>query len=305
MIARRQSKRQRWPLRQRLKNDALYGLMRLGFKATELLPLRGFLRLFGRLAPYMFVSAARRARHQLQTFLPDHDAVKLTRAMFVHFAESLWELSRMQRWVPELDDNARRVLDAVLAEGKGAMVITGHIGNWELLGHATARAGYPFATVAKPSYDPRITRWLDSWRSSCGMQIVWSDEANPGKTILSVLRRNWLMAFLIDQNTKAGGELVPFFGQPAYTSTTPAAIALRTRTPVVFCWHRRCGDGHRITFERLNYTPTGDRQRDILALTARFNERLEQAIREAPEQWVWLHQRWGDRDSNQPAPLRK
>ena len=297
-MTRRRRKRKHWSYRQRLKNDALYGLMRVAFRAAQLLPLRGLLRLLGCLAPHIFLRAAQRSQHQLESVLPQLDSAKLTRDMFTHFAESLWELSRLHRSVPELDDNARQVIDSVLTEGKGAMVISGHIGNWELLGHAIAAAGYPIASIAKPSYDPRVTRWLQKLRTSRGLQIVWSDESNAGKSILSVLRRNRLMAFLIDQNTKTAGDFVPFFGRPAFTSTTPAAIALRTGAPIIFCWHRRHGKRHKMSFERISYTPTGDRKQDVLALTARFNDCLERAIRQAPEQWVWLHARWGRSRAN-------
>jgi hypothetical protein len=133
-----------------VKNDLLYGLMRVGFSAAQVLPMRGPLRLLGCVAPHIFLRPARRARRQLREVLPDLDAVKVTRRMFVHFAESLWELSRLHRTVPKLDSEARRTLDAALAEGKGAVLISGHIGNWELMGRAIAAAGYPIATVAKP-----------------------------------------------------------------------------------------------------------------------------------------------------------
>ena len=268
------------------------------------MPLRGLLRLLGCLAPYIFMGAARRARKQLRVVLPHVNPAKITRRMFVHFAESLWELSRLHRSVPELDAQARRVLDEALAEGRGAIVITGHIGNWELLAQSVAAAGYPVATVARASYDPRVTRWLQDWRSQRGLRIVWRDAGNAGKAILSVLRQNGLMAFLIDQNTRTAGEFVSFFGRPAFTPTTPAAIALRTGAAVLFCWHQRRAKRHQISFERLRYTPTGDPRQDVSALTAMFNERLETAIRRAPEQWVWLHARWGKRGrqvSRRPA----
>jgi len=295
MISRsKTNKRDCWPWRQRIKNDLLYSLMRVGFRAAQILPLRGILRLMGCLAPYIFLRAARRARKQLCSALPQRDAAKMTRRMFVHFAESLWELSRLHRSVPELDDQARRVLNEVLAEGKGGVVISGHIGNWELLGQAIAAAGYPIATIAKPSYDPRVTQWLQEWRTTHGLQIVWRDEGNAGKAILRVLRQNGLMAFLIDQKTKTAGYYLPFFGRPAFTPTMPAAIALRTGAPIIFCWHHRRVKRHRITFERLRYVPTGDTKHDVLALTVMFNDRLESAIRSAPEQWVWMHARWGE-----------
>ena len=292
------TKHRRWTFRQRLKNHLLYGLMRLGFAAARVLPLRGLLRLLGCLAPLIFASAARRARAQLAAVLPELDAALITRRMFVHFTESLWELSRLHRSVPKLDDAARRVLDDALAEGRGAVLISGHIGNWELLGQAIAAAGYPIASIAKPSYDPRVTRWLQKWRTAHGLRIVWRDETNAGKSILSVLRHNGLMAFLIDQNSRTAGEYLPFFGRPAFTPTTPAAIALRTGAPVIFCWHHRRQKLHKLTFSRVQYTPTGDAKIDTPALTALLNDRLESAIRMVPEQWVWLHSRWGQ------VPLR-
>lgn len=280
-----------WGRRQRLKNSLLYFLMRGGWSAAQRLPIRGLLRLVGCVAPYIFRSDARRAQEQIRVSLPQLDAPKTIRRMFVHFAESIWELSHMRQSVPQLDAAVRRVLDEALAEGKGGVLISGHIGNWEILGQAIASAGYPIATIAKPFYDPRVTAWLQRWRTQRGLQIVWRGD-NTGKAILRVLRNNALMGFLIDQDTKTAGNYVPFFGRPAFTPTIPAALALRTGAPVIFCWHHRRAKTHKITIERIDYVRTGDRERDVLTLTAMLTARLEAIIRMAPEQWVWMHRRW-------------
>jgi Kdo2-lipid IVA lauroyltransferase/acyltransferase len=281
----------RWRWRQRLKNSFLYFLMRGGWSAVEHMPTRGFLRLGGSLAPYIFRHETRRARAQIHATLPDLDAPKTIRRMFVHFAESIWELSRLRHTVPELDAEARRVLDDVIAEGKGGVLLSGHVGNWEILGQAIALAGYPIATIARPFYDPRITAWLHKWRTQRGLQIIWRGD-NTGKAILRVLRSNRLMAFLIDQDSRTAGDYVPFFGRPAFAATIPVALALRMGAPVVFCWHHRRAKHHKITIERINYTRTGDMKRDVVALTALLTARLENIIRIAPEQWVWMHRRW-------------
>ncbi len=281
----------RWRGSRGLENTLLYLLMRGGVFAVERLPLRGFIRLLGCLSPFIFRREARRAEEHLRTTLPELDAVKTTRRMFVHFSESIWELSRLRRWVPNLDAQARRVLNEAVAEGKGVILISGHVGNWEILGQAIAAAGYPIATIATPFYDPRVTRWLDKWRTQHGLKILWRD-GNSGKAILRALRSNSLMAFLIDQDTKTTGDYVPFFGRPAFTPTTPAALALRTGAPVIFCWHHRRAKHHQITVERLQYDRSGNRQHDVLALTALLTARLETVIRAAPEQWVWMHRRW-------------
>lgn len=281
----------RWRGSRGLKNTLLYLLMRGGVFAVERLPLRGFIRLIGCLSPFIFRREARRAEEHLRATLPHLDAAKITRRMFVHFSESIWELTRLRRWVPELDRAARTVLEDALAEGKGAIVISGHVGNWEILGQAIAAAGFPIATIATPFYDPRLTKWLDEWRSKRGLKILWRDR-NSGKAILRALRGNNLMAFLIDQDTKTAGDYVPFFGRPAFTPTTPAALALRTGAPVIFCWHHRRGKRHEITIERLHYERSENHQSDVLALTAQLTARLESVIRVAPEQWVWMHRRW-------------
>jgi KDO2-lipid IV(A) lauroyltransferase len=280
-----------WTFRQRAKNSILYFLMRIGLVAAQRLPIRGVLRLFGCIAPWLFQREARRAQTHLSHALPEVDAIKTTRRMFVHFAESIWELSRLHQSVPELGTESRRVLDEALAEGKGAVVISGHVGNWEILGQAIAAAGYPIATIATPFYDPRVTAWLQQWRTRRGLEIVWRGH-NTGKSILRVLRSNSLMAFLIDQDTKTAGNYVPFFGRPAFTPTIPAALALRTGAPVIFCWHHRRAKHHEITIERLRFTADGDTDRDVLRLTAVLTARLEAIIRIAPEQWVWNHRRW-------------
>ena len=281
----------RWRWRQRVKNSLLYYLMRSGWSAAERLPIRGVLRLVGCVAPYIFRRDARRAQVHIQATMPHLNAPKTIRRMFVHFAESIWELSRLRHAVPELAADARHVLDEALAEGKGGVMITGHVGNWEILGQAIASAGYPIATIAKPFYDPRITAWLDKWRRRHGLEIIWRD-SNTGKSMLRVLRSNRLMGFLIDQDIETAGDYVPFFGRPAFTPTIPAALALRTGAPILFCWHHRRAKRHKITIERIHYARTGDTERDVLALTAVLTARLESTIRAAPEQWVWMHRRW-------------
>jgi Kdo2-lipid IVA lauroyltransferase/acyltransferase len=282
---------ERWSWRQHVKNALLYCVMRAGMVAAQRLPIRGLLRLLGCLAPYLFRREARRAHAQISTMLPHVNAAKTTRRMFVHFAESIWELCRMHQSVPTLDAAARRVLDEVLAEKKGVVLITGHIGNWEILGQAIAVAGYPITYIARRAYDPRLTAWLHQWRTSLGVQILWRNR-NSGRAILRVLEKNRLMAFLIDQDTATAGTYVPFFGRPAFTPTTPAALALRTGAPVIFCWHHRRGKQHTINIERIHYSPTGNTERDVLALTVILSARLESVIRAVPEQWVWMHKRW-------------
>src|SRR5690606_23069101 len=97
----------------------------------------------------------------------------------------------------------RELFERVLVGGKGAVVATGHIGNWELMAQAVA-ARYPVSTVARPLYDPRLTRWVNDLRSGGDLEIIWRDRRTPMATALHMrraLKRGRLLALLVDQNT--------------------------------------------------------------------------------------------------------
>ena len=285
----------RWSTLQRYKNHLLYGLIRLLFGEVQLLPLRvatAIARLLGHLAPHLARrDTARAQRHVQQALqLPRQQARRLTRAMYVHLAQNAVETAHLDKLDIVLPQAAKDTLDAALAQGKGVVAVTGHIGNWELLAQAVAQSGYPISTVAKPLYDPRLTAWVNTWRTARGLQIIWRGQ-NP-KAMLRVFRQGGILAFLMDQDTKVPGAFVPFFGRPAFTPTAPAILALRTGAPIVVGFHRRVGSTHTLTIEPHPFVANGDFEQDMIELTAQLTARLENIIRAAPEQWVWLHKRW-------------
>jgi KDO2-lipid IV(A) lauroyltransferase len=110
-------------------------------------------------------------------------------------------------------------------------------------------------------------------------------------SIFRALRRGDLLAALIDQDTKVPSVFVPFFGRPAKTPSGPAMLALKRRTPVIAGFITRTPHGHRIKIVRIS-TEGFEGEAGVTALTARMTAAIEQAIRAAPEQWVWFHRRW-------------
>lgn len=293
----------RWGRRQRLKNTLIYHLIRFAGAFLQHLPqaaIRPTGYVLGQLAALVAGRDRRRARRQLAQAMPELSAAaqrRTVRRMFVHLARAALEVAHLPALLREparlgMGTAQRRVFDEALAEGRGVVAVTGHLGNWELLAQLVAAAGYPVTTIAKPLYDPRLTHWVHRQRTAFGLGIIWRGAQSAAKDMLRVFRNRGILALLIDQDTRVEGTFVPFFGRPAYTPTAAASLALRFRAPVVMAWSERRGTGYAMHCERLHYVPTGDTDADVMALTAAMTAKLESAIRAAPDQWVWMHQRW-------------
>lgn len=196
----------------------------------------------------------------------------------------------------EIPEETRQVLDAALAEDKGVVYVTGHIGNWELMALCLARAGYPISTVAKSSYDPRFTRYIARARKRFGVEVIHRGDPGAPKAMLRALKRGRILGFLMDQDTDVPSVFVPFFGRPAHTPTGPALIALRTGAPSVVGTIRRTRSGaHRIEVERVEIPG------EVRAATACYTSHLERRIRQRLSQWVWFHRRWRRQPKSEAA----
>jgi Kdo2-lipid IVA lauroyltransferase/acyltransferase len=197
------------------------------------------------------------------------------------------------------------VLEGARAEGKGAIVVTGHIGNWEIGGSYVAARGVPIDGIARGMSNPLFDRFLTETRERLGMRVVHDAEAV--RRTPRALREGRVVAFLFDQGALGlASTYVPFFGRPAKTPRGPAVFALRLGTPVVFAASIRQPNGRFVlSFERVTVVDTGDRERDVDATVARFTERLEAWVRRVPGQYFWQHRRWRHQPPDTPAHLRE
>lgn len=223
---------------------------------------------------------------------------RIVRASFRNIIRCFVEVLKFDAIRPQLDSYIEvegwQHAESVHQRQQGAIIVTGHIGNWELLAAYFALKGFPIAAVARRIYDPRINSLLLGFRSGNGVQTILRESPSASREILTVLRRNGLLAMLIDQDTHAPSVSVPFFGRHARTPAAAAALALRRNLPVIAVFaQRRPGGGHRLTImPPLRIEATGDRKRDILALTKQFSRVIEERIRANPVEWVWWHRRW-------------
>ena len=190
------------------------------------------------------------------------------------------------------------VFEAARAEGKGVIIVTGHLGNWEVGGSYVAARGVPIDGIARQQENPLFDRFLTATREDLGMRVVWDGDAV--RRTPRALAAGHAVAFLVDQGTLGlASTWVPFFGRPAKTPRGPAVFALRLGAPIVFGAAVRRPDGRfQLGFERVPVIATGDRERDVDAIVGAYTATLERWVRRAPEQYFWQHRRW----KHQPAP---
>ncbi len=220
-----------------------------------------------------------------------------TRAMFHHLGRIVFEML----WLPRLDAAMRdRTTDvvgleqfrALMKRGRGAIAITAHHGNWEWAAHCVASFGVDLTALQRERNEADINRFVTELRAVHGIRTIDRGSTAAAREMIQSLRRGGLLAFLIDQNIRAESAKVPFFGRPALTPLGPAKLAIRTETPVICIFTELRGSKYVLTFhEPIEVT----RDDDPIALTARITAAIEEQIRRAPEQWVWLHDRWRER----------
>jgi KDO2-lipid IV(A) lauroyltransferase len=182
--------------------------------------------------------------------------------------------------------------EEAFARGKGVILVTAHYGNWEMMGPRLHRSGYRVSAVSRTADDPGLERMIESIRQRCGLQQIPRRQA--ARQGLAALRRNEILAILLDQNTAEGGVFVPFYGYPASTATGPAVFALKTGAAIVptFCLREPDGTHVMKAWPPIYPTSTGERTEDVRRLTAEITQVIELQIRERPELWCWLHNRW-------------
>jgi KDO2-lipid IV(A) lauroyltransferase len=194
-------------------------------------------------------------------------------------------------------DHAREALSL----GRGALVFSAHFGHWEAGAYAMGLLGIPFAVIARPLDNPVLDRRLMKLRSGSGNAVIPKRRAV--RETMRALARGAGVAILIDQDAGADGVFVPFFGRLASTTPTLALLALRTEAPIVPVFARAEADGTiSVHIEPVVLgRPTGDRDADVLRLTAACTAIVERWTRSSPEQWLWLHRRWKTRPPNGTA----
>ncbi|MFN2637525.1 MAG: lysophospholipid acyltransferase family protein [Gemmatimonadaceae bacterium] len=242
--------------------------------------------------------------------LPTSKVKELSLAAYAHLGRTFVETALLdtlgKRGLIDLIETVEgwELIDEVMSQGKGAVMVTGHIGNWELAGAYVAARGVPLDAIARGMANPLFDAFINHTREEMGMTIVHDSEA-VRRTPRS-LRAGRAVAFVADQGVLGlASTFVPFFGRPAKTPRGAAVFALRFDVPVLFVVALRQPNGRfRIVVERIEAEDTGDRDRDVDRIVARFTEHLEKWVRVVPEQYFWQHRRWKRQPPDTPPALR-
>ena len=226
---------------------------------------------------------------------------RLARHASQHLGMTLVELARVL--ARPLDATLERIrlqgvqhlVAAMTAHGR-ALLLTAHLGNWELLAAAHRLTNFPLSIVVRPLDAPWLDALAERLRRRTGVELI--DKRGALRPVLHALRRGRMIGILMDQNAaRHEGVFVDFFGRPASTSRSIALLAVRTRTPVVPVFARRDPDGYHtvVVHPALEPAASNGSETAVVELTARCTAVIERAIRETPEQWLWSHDRWRTR----------
>jgi len=234
----------------------------------------------------------------------------LLQRMYLHLGMNVIEELRMPSVSLEYLDrniiweNESHVRD-VLANGKGLLALTAHLGNFDLLTAIPPHFNYPTTVITKTIKNSVINTWWMEARSRFG--VKFAPAHNSYRQCLSALRKNEIIGFVLDQNMiNTEGIFVDFFGTPACTSPGLAYMSAQSGAAVVPVFMIR-GDGgtHRIRMLAPIAPPPDRKPETILHYTQLYTKVIEDAIRETPEQWLWLHRRWKTVPPQVAAPVQQ
>ncbi|MEE9554879.1 MAG: lysophospholipid acyltransferase family protein [candidate division Zixibacteria bacterium] len=182
-------------------------------------------------------------------------------------------------------------LKSALEGGRGAVLITGHFGSWELMGAMLAERGWPIDYLVGEQHNLLVNDLMNSHRTMFGIGLIELGVAAKG--VFKAVRKGRMVAMLSDQDAGSDGIIVRFLGRPASTPKGPAAFALKTGAPQICGFIVRSGEGQKVILEKdLGFKPSGDKEKDIRNLTQAYTSLLEKYIIDYPDHWFWPHRRW-------------
>ncbi len=203
---------------------------------------------------------------------------------------SEWTWSRYVR-LKDID----QALDLLLGR-RGAILVTGHYGNWELIGFTLAALGFPLAAVMRPLDNPYLNQFLMEVRAKRGLRLLYKKGAS--QSAGEVLAGGGVLGFIADQNAGQKGEFVDFFGQKASTYKSIGLLAIEYNVPIIVGYARRLSN--RFEYEVgcnriIRPAEWAGREKQLHWITQEYTRAIECFVREAPEQYLWIHRRWKSR----------
>jgi KDO2-lipid IV(A) lauroyltransferase len=263
----------------------------------------------GALAYLVFTRLRRTGQVNLQLAFPEQaraDHTATLRKVYRNLGHQLAEFCQMPSYTPEVArklvryeglDNYLAALDA----GRGVLVLTGHLGAWELSSFHHSLMGHPMGLVIRRLDNPLVDAFVNRIRCLHGNRVIHKDDFARG--LIASMRAGETVGILMDTNmTPPQGVFVPFFGCLAATASGLSRVALKTGAAVIpgFLLWQESEQKYVLRFgERISLTDTGDAEADAICNTAKFTAVIESYIRQYPDQWLWMHRRWKTRPAGE------
>jgi KDO2-lipid IV(A) lauroyltransferase len=225
--------------------------------------------------------------------------------LFMFFVEMFYttRLIRIDTWARYIVlENFQKPLELMMDRKGGLIMLTGHYGNFEILGYLLATLGFPTSSVARPLDNPYLSEFVFGVREKQGQRII----AKKGATedVVAVIEGNGAVAFVADQNAGSKGLFVDFFGRKASTYKSIGLLAMQYETPVIIGYSRRLNDEFKFAIgaQDVIYPQDWKSQDDPLRyITQRYTRALEDIVRQDPGQYWWVHRRWKTRPKGEAA----
>ncbi|MDP6594178.1 MAG: lysophospholipid acyltransferase family protein [Candidatus Marinimicrobia bacterium] len=222
---------------------------------------------------------------------------QITRQTYCHFGQIFMDVLRADTIDPSRNITVenRHILDEACKQGKGVILLSGHFGNWEMIGVWFAAEGFDLHAVVRGQKNRGANRYFMELRRRCGTFPLYA--SSPASKMLRSLKNGGILALASDQNAKKKGVFVNFFGKPAATPKGAAVLHLKTGAPIVISICSRNSDGtYHLRFDSL---PADEEYRNpVTSVMQNFTSFLEAVVRQNPEQYFWFHKRWKTRPPN-------
>lgn len=285
--------------------------------AARVVPLRyvyPVAELLGNAGALIFPFHRRRVMGNLELAFGQEKTLREKRAIFrettVNFLKNSFEMlysanpGRQRELLDAIRIEGREHLDRALLKRKGVIAVSGHFGNFGILGLKLKDAGYAFHTVARAFRDPLRKTMYTKYRIRQGQSFIYTRSAQEAvKGMLKVLRRNETIFLITDENVRHGGVFIKFFNHLASTSSAPAVLHLRTGAEILPVFLVRARDNTQTLLIEPPLAGEGREEtaRDVEAVTQLIAQNLEDYIRKYPAQWMWTHRRWRTRPEEEKA----
>ncbi|NIQ37814.1 MAG: hypothetical protein GTN81_04400 [Proteobacteria bacterium] len=260
-------------------------------------------RTMGRLAYRVVGSRRRLALRNLKIAFglekTPEERAEIAKSTFSNLGMILVEFLRMPKLRIDYHHRYARIegrehLEQAIKQGKGVIALTFHFGNWEIPALGASFFGYPIVALAQRISNPWIDRYVRRTREAAGVRIL--PKRNVSQEVIDSLRQGKIVAIFVDQRERKKSRVtVDFFGEKAPVTPSPVVFSLRTGAPMIplFTIRERKSHHHVIIGSPLFPKMTGELDRDLETNTEAYTKILERMVRDYPDQYFWLHNRWG------------